>query len=601
MIEVRHYADGQQVDPIGTRANEPFPLVVEMDWLNQKAEARVAETQLTFDGKDGNLIRQRAFSGLSGGLGVYEGMPYSIQVGSQSDFDTFDSYVDFTKNPTFFGECGVVVNLQQKQGTDWLNDVADGIPFAYLYEIGVITDQDFYSIPYVKNYIPDGTQLLILALSTYSLTKELIEGIKAIADRVADLTDAATPVVGVGVGAGAVAVTAWDIGNIILAALKLITQIAYTAAIVVALAKLIEQIVEEIMPPKRFHLGIGYKVLIQRFCDHLGLTLQSSLLDEIDRQGNKWCYVPPKNHKGGQRPTGANASWRETGLPSTTSPIYTAGGLIRELKRMLNADFKIQDGIFFFERKDSFEIDNPYIIPDTFTNQDTLQNFYTLNTSEIWANYSISWSTDIQDQNTLDNVEGLAFQAQTVANRNSDPRLANIQGAEIINLPFALPVRKDQLTAIENAVKSLVSLLDTVTGQLGNPQSLSGKINNRIGSMEISSHFTSIGKTVVMAGAKLQKEQRVLLSATKLWEDYHYINTFAEYEGKHGQYYLYEEKEIPFCFQDYEKVKQSNRVLTETGEKSKIDTLKWDVYKNTAIISYRVNKLYDRNLKVILL
>lgn len=601
MIEVRHYAAGRQVDPIGERPNEPFPLLISMDWLEQKAEARIDLTSLSFEGQDGLLIKQRAFSGRSGGLGVFEGMPYSVQVGSVSDFETFDMYIDFTKELSFFGECGVNVTVQQKQGANWLNDVADGIPFAYLYEIGVITDSDFYSVPYVINYIPDGTQLLILALSTYSLTKELIEGIKAVADRIADLTDASTPVLGISVGVGAGAVTAWDIGNIILAALKLVAQIAYTIAIVVALVKLTEQVVEQIMPPKRFHQGIGLKVLLERFCQHLGLTLQSSLMDSLDKSGNKWVYQPPKNHRGGEKPTAAGSTWKETAIPPVDSPIYTGGGLIRELKKMLNADFKIRDGVFYFERVDDFEVTNPYVIPSTFIDQDKIQNVYSINTGEIWSNYNISWSTDVQDQNTLDNIEGLSFQAQTVPNRTSDPRLTNIQGAEIIALPFSLAVRKNELTAIEKAVKDLVSLLDFVTGQLGQPQSLGSRINNRIGAMHQSSHFTSIGKVIVMAGRNLQEGQRKITGATALWDNYHYVNTFASYQEEHSQYYLYQGQEVPFCFEDYKKIKTSNRVVTEEGKKAEIESLTWDVVGNTATINYRVKEIYDNNLKTIIL
>ena len=598
MTEVRYYAQGQQVDPIGGEDNAPYPLVIDMEWLDQKTEARIEPTVLTFDGADGAYIRQRAFNGGTGGIGIFEGMPFSVQVGEPSNFDAFDMYIDFTKNLELFGECGVNAPIQEKQGTNWLNDVADGIPFKYLQEIGVIQDSDFYSIPYVVNYKPDGAQLLILGLATFALTKELSEAIKAIADRVADLTDAATPVIGAGVTGP---VVSYDIGNIILASLKLVAQIAYTVGIVISLFNLISQIVEEIMPPKRYHKGIGVYVLVERFCQHLGLTLRSDLLDSINVNGNKWCYIPPKNHRGGKPPTGAGSDWRETGLPSSNSPIYTVGGLIRELKKVFNADFKISNGVFYFERKDGFNVDNPYIIPSTFVDQENLRDVFTLNTSEIWANYAISWTTDVQDQNTLDNVEGLAFQAQTKPIRTSDPRLSNVQGAEIVNLPFSLPVRKDSLSAVEQAVKALVSLFDLVSGQLGNPQSLTGRINNRIGAMNLSSDFTNAGKFVVMAGSNLQEDQRGILGADQLWDNYHYINTFAEYRGESGQYYIYQNKTIPFCFEDYRKIKQSNRVLIETGEQAEISSLKWDIGDNTAVIDYRVKRIYDNNLEVVIL
>lgn len=595
MTEIRHIAEGRLVNPLSQEPNKPTQVEIEMDWLNRKAQAMINLSSLEFEGSDGTYIRQRFLSGLNGGVGVFEGMPYSIQVGSPSDYKEFPLYLDFTKNPTFFGNCGINVALQTKQGSDWLNDIADSVSYRFLESEGFITNADFVDIPYVINFIPDGMQLLILGLSTYSLTKELIEAVKALADRISDLTDAATPVVGVSVGAGAGIVTAYDIGNIILAALKLVAQIAYLVAIVVAIVKLVEQIIEELMPPKRFHRGIPIRTLFQKFCDYKGLKFSSSLLDALDVAGAKWCYMPPKRQVKGS--IFANRS-TQSGVPEVGSVIGTPAGVIREFKKMYNADFKLVDGTLYFERKDNFRTSSPYIIPNTFTDQENLQDFNGFNVDEFKANYNIFWNTDVQDQNTLDNVEGLSFQAQITPLNTDNPELTNLTGLEQVALPFALPVRKDKLTAVEEAVKVFATLVDSVTGQLGNPQSLSGKINNRIGVLHLSSHYTSVGKVIVMSGDKLAKDQRAILSATSLYNEYHYINSFVPNNGVHNQYWIYEDQEIPFCYEDFVSLEGNNLVETATGEQAEVSKLVWNVTENTAIISYRVNRLYDKNFVI---
>jgi hypothetical protein len=260
------------------------------------------------------------------------------------------------------------------------------------------------------------------------LTKELIENIQSLSDRIADLTDAATPVVGVGVGAGAVAVTAYDIGNIIMAALKLIAQIAYLVAIVIAIVKLVEQIIEQLMPPKRFHKGMTVKSLFAKACEYLDLTLQSTLLDSIDASGNKWVVIPAKNHRGGEKPTGADSSWRETGVPSAQDPLNTFAGVVRTFKDVFNADFQLKDGVFIFERRDFFEKTTGYVIPDTFIDQEKLIDTNSFNTDEIRANYNINWAFDNQDLNTLDNQNGRVFQAVLKPKVTINPKLTTLTG-----------------------------------------------------------------------------------------------------------------------------------------------------------------------------
>lgn len=590
MTDIRHYWNGQLVNP------RNFKVKVTMDWLNRKSAPSIDVETLRFFGATGTAMRERYLNGLSGGVGVFEGDPYQIQIGDNS-INAFDGYIDYSKGVRFIGNSEIEVSLKKKQGVDWLSDVADGFNYRYLESIGVVKHSDFFGVPYVINYIPDGVQLLLLAISTYSLVKELIENIKGLSDRISDLSDAATPVVGVSAGFGAGVVTAYDIGNIIMAALKLIAQVAYLVAIVYAIIKLVEQIIEQLMPPKRYHLGVGIKTLFQRACDHLNLQLESKLLDNIDNKV-KWVIIPAKGHRGGEKPNGADNSWRETGVPNQNDPFDTFGKAIRVFKAWFNADYKIENGTFYFERKDQFRTNSPWVIPNTFTNQDTLQDENTFNTDELRANYNINYTTDVQDQNTLDNQEGRIFQAQLKPKVTTDPKLSNLQGLEEIQIPCSLPVRKDELTFLEAALKVFADFVDGITGQLGNPQSFSGQINSRIGTLHLSSHFTSVPKVVAFQGNSLAKNQRTILGARGLWDNYHFINSFAPINGRHNQYWKYEEQPIPFIMQDFVSLASNNLVVTPEGENAEIEFLDWETWDNKATVNYRVNRQYDNNFEL---
>ena len=269
------------------------------------------------------------------------------------------------------------------------------------------------------------------------------------------------------------AVVAYDIGNIVLAALKLIAQIAYLAAIIVALVKLTEQIIEQLMPPKRYHLAMTVKSLFVKACEHLNLTLESTLLDNIEKSGNKWVLMPSKNHRGGEKPTGADNTWKETGVPSQQDATNTFAGVIRTFKEMFNADFQLKDGKFIFERRDFFIKSTGYVIPDTFIDQEKLIDANSFNTDELKSSYNINWSFDSQDLNTLDNQNGRVFQAVLSPKVTNNPKLTSLTGLQEVGIPITMGIRKDKLTIIEEIVKGFVTIADSLTGQIGQPQFIS--------------------------------------------------------------------------------------------------------------------------------
>jgi hypothetical protein len=594
MADIRHYRNGIQVNP-----RDFDKAKVTIDWKGKKEAAAITIDSIQLVAKEGKALRDRILSGLSGGVGFFEGEPYRIEVGDVGNpLGVFNGFLDFSKGVNFIDECDVECSVTREQGTDWLNDVADGFSYRFLESEGIITDSDFEEVPYVINYIPDGTQLLILAISTFVLSKELYEQIEKLSENIGILQDALTPVVGVGVGAGAVVVTASDIGNIIYAALRVIIQIVYIVAIVIAIIDLVEQIIEQLMPPKRFHKGMTVKKLFEKGCEYLNLTLKSSLLDDIDKSSNKYVLIPNKGHRGGEKPTGADNTWRETGVPSLGDVFDTFGGVIRTFKSVFNADFQIVNGEFIFERRDYFFNNASYVIPDTFIDQTKLIDKNTFNTDELVANYNINYAFDLQDQNTLDNQEGRIFQAQLTPKVTINPNLTNLTGLREISIPYSLPIRKDKLTVIEEVVKAIAIAADFLTGQLGQSSSLSGKIDARIGALHLSSHFTSLPKIVCLSGQSLKLNQRDIFSARKLWDDFHFINSFKEINGVHNQYWLYQEQKIPFCFSDFVSLLDTNKVKTVNGEDAEIESIEWNVWEDFALINYRVNRLYDDNFNI---
>jgi hypothetical protein len=565
-------------------------LEIECNWEDRKESGELNLPTLNFVGEEATNIKLRFLDGLSGGVGFTEGDELKIQFGdSNNTVFEFEGMIDYSSDLLFMGENEVRVEVKKLQGLDWLSEVADGFSFASMYDEGIVKDSDFIKVPYVLNYIPDNTQLILLSLYSFLLAKELAENVMRIFEGISEGVNAATPSVGVGVGVGAVAVTTYDIGDIIWASAKIAIKIGYTIAIGVALYRTLQDLIEQILPAKRNHLGMNIKRMFELGCQKTNLTLNSNLLNTI----SDWCVIPSKFAKGGEPPKGE----KETGYPTNSDSIYTFGDLIRVCSIWFNADYKIINGVFYFEQERYFDNLAQYVIPSTYTDQEKLQNHLGFNTNELKSNFLVKYEFDIQDQNTLENQEGRVFQLITEPIVVKNPKLKTLKGLEEIVIPFSLGVEKDKLTNIESTLKFVLQRADLVLNLYGKP-AISNKITDRLNCLSLSSHFLSIPKVVVMQGSKLKPKQRQILSASKIFNNYHFTKSFVPINNDHNQWRKIPEKTIPFSKEDFVILSQSNYCFTENGQKARIDYLKWNPYKGIATIKGRVKEIYTNNLKI---
>jgi hypothetical protein len=581
MAEIRHFLNDQD---FGEPRNWQ-DLEITIDWLNAKESGTINVSDLAFVGEANQYLQKRIIDGLNGGVGIFEGDPYKMTVGDPANPTfTFEGFLDFTQSMTVIGKEEIICALKKKHGEDWLNDVADGFSMAFLYDQGVIVNGDFVKVPYVINYIPDGMQIIVVSMSLFMMTKELIENVEKLSEVIADVANASTPVIGVGVGFGAVAVTAWDLGDWIMIALKALARIAYIIAITIAIVNLIKEIFEQLLPKKRDHLGMTFRRMFERSCQHLGLRFYSDI-KELD-----WVHIPRKDKKGGSN--------GETGFPSNSEPIYTFGDLIRSMKEMFNADYRIKDGIFYFQRKDSFIFPSPYKMPDYFNNQERILDNVKFNTDEMVSNYNIYWALDIQDQNTLDVVDGRVFQAITSPISTINKDFVMIKNITEISLPFSMGREKTSLTTVEEILKQLAKVVDGLTGIFGRGTRFGAQIENRVGSLLLSSHFLTSGKVVKMSGTKLANNQRLELDSKMLWDKYHFINSFAEYQGEHNQFFRYEDQPVPMTIKDFAILMENNNATDSQGNEYFIERVVYNPDKTTALINYRVKRKYTNNLQI---
>ena len=546
------------------------------NWENNKDESAIDLEAVQLVGEEAKKITERIESGKTGGVGIFEGIQYEIDVVENGNAITgFDGYLDLTQNLLKIGCDEYRVSLNKNKGVDWLEEKADAFSFKFLYDRGIINAGDFVPVPYILNYKPDTMQLITLSIAGYMITREIIDTVKEVSNQIAELVNSVTPNLGVP--------PSYDTGDIIWAALNIAARIAYSIALTLALREIIQQIIEEIYPPKRIHFGIKYITLWERACQYLGLEFESTIFE--DSKWSNLVYLPQKDEPGD--------SLIGDGCPTNGDPIYTFGDFVRFQMGRFNGQFKITGNTLRFERWDYWQDVSTYELPDSAVNQDIGENESGYNTDELQANMFFSYLFDTNDLNTLDNFKGTNLQIVTTPNTTFNQDFVNIKGLYEVRFPVALGTRKDSLNRIEKAIKAMAKALDLFAGT-----SLESTIQNRVGVLNMTSDLIAVPKEVHVQGQYLTPNQRDYCSAKSVWDNFYYINSFADVNGVHNQWLKFDSVEVPFCFSDFIKLQNSNYFRTFDNRIGRIKRVEWTIEDDKAVISYEIKQKYTDNLKI---
>jgi hypothetical protein len=565
-------------------------LSIKSDFADDRVENEVSVTEFEFVKDANKKIRDHANT-----LGVFQGLPASLLVRNRTQqFEAIKGYIDLADDAEWIGCDTIKAKFKKDYSRDWLEDIGESFSYKYLRSIGIIKASDEVNVPYVINYIPDSTEVVMLTIAIYMMSKELAEAVRSITEATADLIEATTPTVGVPPSV--------VLGAIIAASIKLAAAIAYSIAIVIAIKNLIQDLFNEIISPVRNHKGIKVHTMLQRACEYLGLEFRSSIFEDQSAQWKDMVYIPLKNKPGGVDPN-------EDGVPSNSSEMYNFGPSLSVFKEMFNGRVRVStEGntrVLRLERKDYWDSTATYVLPDVLTNQDLKLNAHKKNTSEMFSNYNILFQFDSQDQNTLDNFKGTNYQAIISPSVISDQSKSLVKNLKIINLPFSLATRKNKLTRVEEIAKGLGSIVDTVTGVFGSGTSFASSIGDRKGMMHLSSDRIAVPKLVIISGNKLQKPQRDFLSAKILFNNFHFLNSFVPLPDpvtgvlKHNQHIIVPVDKVKFCLDDFLLLSENNKFNLSTGSiGGEILSSNWKVPKNTSSLIYKLLDLYDTNLKI---
>lgn len=438
--------------------------------------------------------------------GVFEGVPYRVEMPGV----VLDYYVDLTESPVFRSH-EIEVKIKRRNGLDNFFDRADGTTFELLNSKGVIFPS--FEVPYliVKD---NAVELAIsLGISTFIMTKALIEGIRDLVQQLKELFRL-------------ISVSADTPGDITVVAVGVVAQLVYVGALLLAVIKLGQQLLELIFPKIRYYNATKVKDLIEVGCNYLGFNFDSTLLNSLSgltllpvplrrKESSFWDFLQ----------NDLNFAFNK-GYPTASDTTPTLGSLVREVEKIFNAKTRVINGTVYIERRDFWANITQNTIVPALVLQDVRQDEYTLNVEEVWKRYYIHYAVDFSDLHTVDDFEVTDAEYSTEPVNVINEDLVTIKGLNDVNIAFALGSRKNKLNIIEKIAKAVLSVIDAVANFFGGNSSLAALIENRIGVLQISQQYFGTTKLLYTTGnsGKQPVNYKDLIGAASLWANYHYIN-----------------------------------------------------------------------------
>lgn len=570
----KHFINGEEVRPVNADS-----IGFKVDFTKDYNLPEIDTDSIVLANKAKKIVLDHIDS-----LGVYEGIPYRVEIG---DSISLDYYISLTETPKIsgFGDEPIEVRIKRRKSVESFKSRANGLSFESINKTHPIT-----TVPHKYSIVKEdqGVQIIMFTITVFILSKELYQGIKEITEQTAETTEAAIPNTVVVVPSAGVGI---KIPRIIIQAVRLALQIAYFAIILIQIILIVKKILEIMMPPVKELKVSRMKHLIERGCEKLGYSFKSDFLNNLN--GITICPVPLANPKPSvwQKFAATDGTIYSKGYPSASDSVPTLGKLIDALVMMCNGDMRIE-GSNTLRVDPDLDTEPSTAIKNTLNLQSKRANEWTYNTGESWKRYLIKYQYDVSDLHTLDNFQEAQKEVSTEPVDVVNEDLVEIKGLVNIELPFALGVRKSELNVAENVLYDMAKFADEVISFFGGAGGMASKIKGRIGVLQISQQQFAKTKLLYAVGSKQPKNYLDLIGAKALYE-FHKSN---EVKTNFKRIFT---SEIPLSDKKFEDIiNGGNHVKDEfTEEDLEILSMSWLNESRLANIEYAVKSNEGNNTK----
>lgn len=424
----RHILNGVEINEPNNYAQLEIELNYEKNSLKEVVTINdwVIGTGDNRTGNDGlTILRNYLAKGLTGGQGVTEGIPFQIKLDNEAGtvYTLFDGYLDLWSAK--IDEDRITAPAVEQGKLDWLNQVADSVTFDYLYTVkGLIQDHHFVKIPYVINRKANGVEVIAAIIGLYVAIREIISVIQAMVATANDATLAYITII-----------------------IRLILYTIYFIALLIAIFEMFTDLYNQIIQPVKYHYGMKVQDAFRLGLEHFGLSFSSSILQRGDFGHLVW--IPEKYN---QKEDNTGVFEGVTGLLDGNStdrkgfPRGTIGQFIRIWEQHFNAKILIENGVFYFEDQDFNIPKAAFVVPDV------EMVGYRFNKDEFYSNITLSYATDLNDRNTIQEYLGTSVQIIQQPRTVQNKKMVLTRNLHEVNFGFALGKRKTSETFIERRI-----------------------------------------------------------------------------------------------------------------------------------------------------
>lgn len=593
---------------IKTRASFVFTDTATGNRISESNQPSIDTDTFIYTGIGAQEIIAYRKAGLTGGVGIFEGMPVRRDVSDGVTTVTdFDGYIDFKRDYQEISPIKVRVTIKELDGLNSFDDRARVNTFEFLAsaEIGVFKKSDFIDIPFIVEPLDREGQLATLQLS---ITMFVIQGaqlVKEIFKDIAIIVGLASTVTGIP-------------GSLVLAVITLGLDILFLLALIKEILRLLGEMARLLVPRIKLQKGMFIKDLLEKAIDFFGYKFETGI-DELATT----AYMPAK---------GSGDNVILSGVPKIGEPGETVSKLINIALRIGNARIGIiDDTVHIRTDSDPFWIKNSTFVLQDVGNSDASaidleSEFFMPNTNEMQGTTVLGFATDSNEQWTLEDDEGIDVQAIREPIVVNDPKMVLINGFEDIRIPMALASRKSELSEIEELFQllqaRLAPLLIQVNKIFGNQ--IGANLNNvgidippavgtilsfltepRLGVVKLSSKSYSVPKLVLLENIaiapsrpkyRIPQNHRDILSALPLYNKYYLSDSFADTNPIIRQRKLFRGRKIPFTFADLLKLRLNSYFATHDGKRGKMEFIEWQLDADEATANYWIEEQYTDNI-----
>jgi len=570
----------------------------------ETVQANITIDEFTFTNENAQTIIDYRKAGITGGFGVFEGLSFRIDV---SDGTTttilFNGFIDFKNNYREVSPVEVICKIKQLNSLNSFGGVISVNQFEYLESVGVYKQSDYVSIPFLVQRVDIEPELMTLEITLAMFTIQAAQLIKEITKDIGIVVAIASTVTGIP-------------GSLVLAILILLADVLFLVVLLKQIVKVLLAMANLLAPPVKIHKGIFLDTLIEKAMVHLGYNGLNTTVEEF----SKVAYL---GHKG------SGDGLITSGIPKIGEAMSDIFSMIGEMLKISNGRIAIIDNVVHIHTEESpfWRKNSTYQLPDVGNSDSLAMNLESeevvLNTADFKGTTFIGFNSDGSDQWTLVDDEGTDTQIiRRPKTFSTDEKKLLLDGIEDVRIQLALGSRKSELNQVElilelikNSVNKIIGSGNAIGGnQIGANSTgfplpppiaiINSILSQRKGALKISSKAFSVGKLIYLENQGtaanpdywIPKNHREKFSAGVLYNKYHISNSFSSDNLFKRQRKLFLEREIPFNYNDFLKVNNNSYFTTFDGLNAKIESMKWKIDADTAIVDYWVEFIYTTNL-----